>query len=266
MIFNRFVEYRPVGWRPIDDEERSLSDARSVVAAFYDAVQKRDMTSARQLLADDMTFIGLFETYPDADTYIATFTGLMQIVTRLDIEAIIGDGGDAAIFYQMHTTEPAPGVTLVAEWHEVRDGRIVRARSAFDGRPFAAMFGDGGPEARGVETVRRFEEEFKGQANHAIVDTLMTEDFVHHLPYGGLPSGRDGMKAVGELVTALINDIRVTVTMTVADGDLVADRVEAAGVRVDNGQPIRWVENHIYRLRDGRISELWPAGGPDLSR
>ena len=30
--------------------------------------------------------------------------------------------------------------TLVAEWHETRNGRIVRARSAFDGRPFAAMF------------------------------------------------------------------------------------------------------------------------------
>jgi ketosteroid isomerase-like protein len=254
------------GWRPIDDKERSLSDARSVVAAFYDAVQQGDMMSARRFLADDMTFIGLFETYPDADTYIATFTGLMQIVIRLDIEAIIGDGGEVAIFYRMHTAEPAPGVTLVAEWHEVRDGRIVKARSAFDGRPFAAMFGGGGPEAKGVETVRRFEEEFKNQGNHSIVDSLMTDDFVHHLPYGGLPSGRDGMKAVGELVTGLINDIRVTVSMTVADGGLVADRVEAAGVRVDNGQPIRWVENHIYRLRDGRISELWPAGGPDLSQ
>jgi predicted ester cyclase len=53
--------------------------------------------------------------------------------------------------------------------------------------------------------------------------------------------------------------------MTVAEGDLVADRVEAAGVRVDNGQPITWVENHVYRLRGARIAELWPAGGPDLA-
>jgi hypothetical protein len=30
--------------------------------------------------------------------------------------------------------------TFVAEWHTVRDGRIVRAQSAFDGRPFAALF------------------------------------------------------------------------------------------------------------------------------
>ena len=164
----------------------------------------------------------------------------MQIVTRLDIEAIIGEGGDAAIFYQMHTTEPAPGVTLVAEWHEVRDEWQDRAGPLGFRRPaFRRHVRRRRTQAPGVETVRRFEEEF-----HAIVDTLMTDDFVHHLPYGGLPSGPDGMKAVGELITALINDIAVTVTMTVAEGDLVADRVEAAGVRVDNGQPIRWVENH----------------------
>ena len=25
-----------------------------------------------------------------------------------------------------------------------------------------------------------------------------------------------------------------------------------------------WVENHIYRVTDGQIIELWPAGGPRL--
>ena len=117
-----------------------MTDSRAVVTAFYDAVQRRDMIAARQKLADDMTFIGLFETYPNADAYIATFSELMQIVTRLDVEMVIADDYDAAIFYTMYTTDPAPGVTLVAEWHETRNGQIVRARSAFDGRPFAAMF------------------------------------------------------------------------------------------------------------------------------
>jgi ketosteroid isomerase-like protein len=242
-----------------------VKDARTVLAEFYDAVQRRDMAAARRMLADDMIFVGLFETYPDADTYIATFTDLMKIVTRLEVKTIIGENDNAAIFYDLHSTDPAPGVTLVGEWHQARDGKIVKACSAFDGRPFAAMFG--GPESRSVEadTVLRFEDEFKNRANHAIVDRLMTDDFAHHLPYGGLPSGREGMKAVGMQITSLIRDIHVEVTMTVAEGDLVADRVEAAGVRVDNGQPITWVENHIYRLRGARIAELWPSGGPDLA-
>jgi ketosteroid isomerase-like protein len=242
-----------------------VGEARQLVIGFYDAVRQGDMPSARAFLADDMTFLGLFETYPNADSYIATFTDLMTIVTEIDVKSVIAQGDDAAIFYDMHTKDPAPGVTLVAEWHETRDGKIVRARSAFDGRTFAPMFADTSSTLTGTATVRRFEEQFKNLANHSIVDTIMTEDFVHHLPYPGLPPGRDGMKAVGGYITSRIADIEVQVTMTVAEGDLVADRVEAAGICTDNGEPITWVENHIYRLRDDRISELWPAGGPELS-
>ena len=117
-----------------------MNDAGTILKSFYDAVVKRDMRRARSYLADDMVFVGLFETYPDADAYIATFTQLMSIVTRLDVKVVVGEGDDAAIFMEMETTAPAPATTLVAEWHHVRNGKIVRAMSAFDGRPFAAMF------------------------------------------------------------------------------------------------------------------------------
>ena len=72
-----------------------MSDARTVVESFYNAVQQRDMVEARHMLADDMEFAGLFETYPNADSYISTFSDLMKIVTRLDIEAVIAEGNDA---------------------------------------------------------------------------------------------------------------------------------------------------------------------------
>jgi hypothetical protein len=114
--------------------------AGTILKRYYDAVQRRDMARARTYLDDNMTFVGLFETYPNADAYIATFTQLMQIVTRLDVKTIIGEGDEAAIFLEMVTAAPAPATTLVAEWHQTRNGKIVRAQSAFDGRPFAAMF------------------------------------------------------------------------------------------------------------------------------
>ncbi len=115
-------------------------NAGAVLKSFYDAVIARDMKRARTYLDDRMVFVGLFETYPNADAYIATFTKLMSIVTRLDVKVIVGEGEDAAIFMEMVTTAPAAATTLVAEWHHVKDGKIVRAQSAFDGRPFAAMF------------------------------------------------------------------------------------------------------------------------------
>ncbi|HEY6842808.1 MAG TPA: nuclear transport factor 2 family protein [Thermoanaerobaculia bacterium] len=118
-----------------------MANAGEVLRKYYDAVTAGDMKKARGYLADDMVFIGLFETYPNADAYIATFTQLMQIVTRLDIKVIVGEGENAAVFMDMVTKEPVPATTLVAEWHVVKNGKIVRAQSAFDGRPFAKMFG-----------------------------------------------------------------------------------------------------------------------------
>jgi len=115
-------------------------NAGAILRMFYDAVQQRDMVKARSYLDDHMTFVGLFETYPNADAYFATFTQLMGIVKRLDVKVIVGEGDNAAIFMEMETTAPAPGTTLVAEWHQTRNGKIIRAHSAFDGRPFAAMF------------------------------------------------------------------------------------------------------------------------------
>lgn len=116
-----------------------------------------------------------------------------------------------------------------------------------------------------ADVVRRFEDEFKNRNNLDIVDELMADGFVHHLPFPGLPHGPEGMKAVGRLVTGAVCDIRPSVDLVVSDGDLVADRISAHGVRRDNGQATEWVENDIYRLADGRIVELWPAGGPTLS-
>ncbi len=112
----------------------NFMNAATILGKFYDAVQRRDMAKAREYLAGDMIFIGLFETYANADAYIATFTQLMQIVTRLDVKTIIGAGDNAAIFMEMETTAPAPATTLVAEWHQTRNGKIVRAQSAFFGQ------------------------------------------------------------------------------------------------------------------------------------
>ncbi|HET6983345.1 MAG TPA: nuclear transport factor 2 family protein [Myxococcaceae bacterium] len=118
----------------------SPPDAKQVLTRFYEAIRRRDLAAARGCLADDMTFIGLFETYPSADAYMKTFEQLLGIVTDLEVKVLIGEGDDAFVFFELETTAPAAARTLVAEWHETRNGRIVRARSAFDGRPFAAMF------------------------------------------------------------------------------------------------------------------------------
>ena len=115
-----------------------------------------------------------------------------------------------------------------------------------------------------LDLVRQFEDEFKNKENHGIVDELLSDDFVHHAPFPGLPPGRDGVKAVGQFVVGAIADISIEIQHLIASGGLVADRITARGVRRDNGEAIEWSENHFYRVADGRITEWWPEGGPAI--
>jgi hypothetical protein len=52
-----------------------------------------------------------------------------------------GEGNDAAIFFELETKALVAATTLVAEWHVIKNGKISHVESAFDGRPFATMFG-----------------------------------------------------------------------------------------------------------------------------
>ena len=118
-----------------------MPSAGELLRGFYEAVSRKDLAAARSYLDTDLEFVGLFETYPNAESYLAALTGLLSITSRLTVQKIVGEGDFAAVFFELVTVAPAAATTLVAELHEVRNGKIVRAQSAFDGRPFAAMFG-----------------------------------------------------------------------------------------------------------------------------
>lgn len=116
-----------------------------------------------------------------------------------------------------------------------------------------------------ADLVCRFTEEFKNRGNFAIVDELFADDFVHHLPVPNIPPGRDGMKALGHFVGGAIHDITVTVDILISDGEYVANRNSARGIRADNGQEITWNEHEIWRASNGRLAEQWSvAAGLDI--
>ncbi len=117
-----------------------MSASGDVVREFYSAVRKKDLVKARSYLSDQLVFVGLFETYDGPDSYLKALAGLLGITTRLDVKTIIGEGDQAAVFFELETVAPAAATTLVAEWHQLANGKIRRVQSAFDGRPFAAMF------------------------------------------------------------------------------------------------------------------------------
>jgi len=120
-----------------------MATTGQVVKDFYTAVVNRDPASARKFLADDLVFVGLFETYNNPNEYLKALTGLLQVTVRWDVKIIIAEGENAAVFFELQTKAPVEAVTFVAEWHKARNGKIYRVQSAFDGRPFEAMFAAG---------------------------------------------------------------------------------------------------------------------------
>ena len=120
-----------------------MTTAREVLKQFYGAAIARGLAKARTYLHDDLVFVGLFETYRGADDYIKAFTGLLQITVRLKVKTMIAEGNEAAVFFELQTRAPPEGSVLVGEWHQIKDGKIAHVESAFDGRPYAAMFTGG---------------------------------------------------------------------------------------------------------------------------
>ena len=115
-----------------------------------------------------------------------------------------------------------------------------------------------------LEVVSGFIEEFKNNMNHGIVDELMTPNFVHHLTDPRLPAGRDGIKALGQVIVAAFPDVHASVQDLIADGDKVIERTQTSATHTGEfngipptGKQVGWTEIHIYRLEDGKIGEQW---------
>ncbi len=119
-------------------------------------------------------------------------------------------------------------------------------------------------EKSNMDTISKFVEEFKNKANHAIVDELFADDFVHHLTDPRLPEGREAMKMLGQMVVAAFPDVHATVEDLIVSGDKVIERTTTKATHKGefNGVPatgnsVGWTEIHIYNFVDGKIAEMW---------
>ena len=115
-----------------------MAASAEIVERYFDAWTSKDFETARSLLHDDLSFRGPIETLDNADALIESIKGLAQIVTGAERRALLEQGDQVVVIYDLHTV-PIP-TAAVAEWYTVRDGKIASMQAFFDARPFAAMF------------------------------------------------------------------------------------------------------------------------------
>lgn len=111
--------------------------------------------------------------------------------------------------------------------------------------------------------VRRFIDEIFVQARRATVDELLDDDFVAHTwPSTGHP--KDDLKGAIDRTSTALADPVFAIDDMIAEGDRVAVRLTAAATQVGalmgmepSGKRYEISEIHIFRLRDGKVTEHW---------
>jgi steroid delta-isomerase-like uncharacterized protein len=119
-------------------------------------------------------------------------------------------------------------------------------------------------EKANMVVVRKFFEAGPSAGDIVAAHALLAPDFSLHVP---LPVSGPGIEAINNVITtcrAAFHGLHVTIDDMIADGDKVTCRFTARGVHTGafmglppTGSQIVMTGIEIFRLENGRITELW---------
>jgi predicted ester cyclase len=121
-------------------------------------------------------------------------------------------------------------------------------------------------EAANRAVVHTYVDEFKNKQNFLVFPKLFSRRFTHHFDFPGRTDRMDSFVSVGQNFLSAFPDVRVDLKALLTEGNFVVERnsVSATHRGTFNGvkstdRQVNWTEIHIYRLKEGRIVENWPA-------
>ena len=113
------------------------------------------------------------------------------------------------------------------------------------------------------QVIREFTRIFKNEHDVDGVGHLFDKNFIHHFRTP-MPDGFEGLRQVGIMMNAAFPDVVVTEEDLIASGDKVIERSSAVATHKGalmgappTNKTVQWTEIHIYRLKEGKISEHW---------
>jgi hypothetical protein len=114
-----------------------------------------------------------------------------------------------------------------------------------------------------IEIIRRFEQAFRA-GDQATIDELGAPGLVDHNPAPDHEPTLAGFKQKVADFKAFFPDLKEDLQEIIASGDTVATRWVVTGSLQQefmgipaSGQPIRVEGMNFYRVRDGRVTDVW---------
>lgn len=129
---------------------------------------------------------------------------------------------------------------------------------------FAQIAETKGDSNMGIEenkrlVLRLFDEVFN-DSKLPVIDELYTEDVVDHSAFPDQEPGRAGINSAIRGFFEAFDSLQIVVEDVVAEGDKVVTRETWTVVNGSSHETATGTVIHIFRVRDGRITDEWSRG------
>jgi predicted ester cyclase len=112
---------------------------------------------------------------------------------------------------------------------------------------------------------RRISLEVFGQGRLEVIDEVVAPDGRERGDLApGVPPGREGLKLMARALRSAFPDLKNTIDLQVAEGDLVATKVTYTGTMKSDfrgmpatGKQATWTESHFVRIKNGQVTDHW---------
>ena len=106
----------------------TTTNAKETVLAFINALNNEDFGVARNLLTDDMSFVGVMGTRDGGDVYIQDMS---KMRFKYDVQKVFVDGNDVCLWY---TIDMSGTKILSSGWYVTANGKVKSLNVVFDPR------------------------------------------------------------------------------------------------------------------------------------
>jgi predicted ester cyclase len=97
-------------------------------------------------------------------------------------------------------------------------------------------------------------------------EAVVSSDLVDHMGPRGTPGNRDSTIQLIKMLWAAFPDLQYKVEFTVAEGDMIVQRLTGSGTMKGEfmgmhatGKHATWTETHITRIANGKAVEHWAS-------
>jgi len=103
-------------------------------------------------------------------------------------------------------------------------------------------------------------------ADYSVAEEILAEDLLDHTPMQGQPPGRAGDEWAARTIRTAFPDMHFELDVVFADDEHVTGRWTMTGTHTGpfgpmgipaTGRPVTMGGQEIFRVRDGRFSEVW---------